>query len=109
MFRKNCPWCNQPISLRQLGRRPYKTKPKWYGITREQQVCPYCANPVKLAGKGLTSVVLVIPLLMVIFLQLFLGKDVIDANTYIPYLLTLAIIGILMAVGLSRFEKDEKH
>lgn len=108
MFSKSCPWCNQPISIRQLGRRPYKTKPKWYGITREQQVCPYCANAVKLAGKSLRLVILVVPLLAVNFLQIFMGKNFIDANTYNPYLLILAIVGILIAFFLSRFDKDEK-
>lgn len=108
MFKKSCPWCSQSISFRQLGRRPYKTKPKWYGITREQQVCPYCANAVKLAGKSLGFVILVAPLLAVNLLQMFMGKDFINANTYNPYLLTLAIIGILIAFFLSRFDKDEK-
>lgn len=108
MFKKSCPWCNQSISVRQLGRRPYKTKPKWYGITREQQVCPYCAGAVKLAGKSLRFVGLAAPLLVVNFLQIFMGKDVINANTYNPYLLILAIIGILIAFFLSRFDKDEK-
>lgn len=108
MFDKSCPWCHQTISFRQLGRRPYKTKPKWYGITREQQVCPYCANAVKLAGKSLWFVGLTAPLLLVNFLQMFMGKAVINANTYNPYLLILAIIGILIAFSLSRFDKDDK-
>ena len=97
MFKKSCPWCDKKIYLSQLGNRPSAVKPKWFQFTRNIQVCPYCANPVKLSGHGLYWLLLLLPFFVGLFSHLIFGNKLINLLGYKYLLLLIGLLGIVLA------------
>lgn len=90
----------------QLGSRPIKSHYQRYQFTRNEKVCPYCANAVKMGGRVATKVVyLMVPLLGLFILDLLFGYD------FFAYWYAEEITGSLAALGfigfywLFKFEK----
>ncbi|MFD2165986.1 hypothetical protein ACFSJY_06865 [Thalassotalea euphylliae] len=80
MLKKKCPWCGEKAALSQLGRRPIKQKPNWYQFSRSVQVCPYCAGAVKLSGKAMWFLILLLPSFLSLIGLLITGYDFLEEN-----------------------------
>ncbi len=108
MFKKSCPWCDKRIYLYQLGSRPSTVRPKWFQFTRNIQVCPYCAKPVKLSGRGLYWILLLLPFFVGLFAQLIFGKELIDLSNYKYLLMPIGIFGIVLAFSSATLAKETR-
>lgn len=106
MLKKPCPWCNKMISNWNVGNRPRTTKPKWYGITRNLQVCPYCCNGVKLGGKAMYGLLAFLPVFLLLPLELVIGTEIIDTTRFRWLFFAMAAGGFLITMLFSFFEKD---
>lgn len=109
MFKKLCPWCAKRIYLSQLGNKQSSVKPKWFQFTRNIQVCPYCANSVKLSGRGLYWFLLLLPFFIGLFAQLILGKEVIDLSGYKYRLMLIGVFGVAVAFLSAHLEKETRQ
>lgn len=103
MFKKYCPWCNEEITPHQLGIR--KQKCKWYRITMNIQVCPYCNNPIKLDAKSMHWLFLMLPLFVYSIIQLVFGKEIFPESPYQEIGCVLAVIGFLRCFFLGKYER----
>ncbi len=108
MLIKKCPWCENKISPYQLGKRLSAVKPKWYQFTVYLQVCPYCNNPVKLAGKGIYGLILVLPVFLALPLEAIIGKSNFNANDFKYVSFGLGTIGILIFLLTTVYQKDNR-
>ena len=97
MFKKSCPWCSKKLYLSQLGNRPPLVKPKWFQFTRNIQVCPYCANSVKLSGRSLYWLLLLLPFFIGLFAQMILGEEAIDPSAFKYLLMLVGVFGMVAA------------
>lgn len=105
MFKKTCPWCNEKTTLNQLGHRPVQTKLKWYQFSRNLQVCPYCANPIKLDGKGLWFMLLALPFAVSLLIELLFGYDALASLGVKHIAMGLFVAGCLCTYYFSTFIK----
>jgi len=105
MIHKTCPWCENKMTLNQLGSRPKDQINKWYQFSRNIKVCPYCAEPVKLGGSAMKLVYLIIPIFGFTFLEVFFEISL--ANYWYIGEITwgLAVIGLIGVYIFSIFEK----
>lgn len=103
VIHKKCPWCNESIGLYQLGRRPARRKPKWFQLSRDTLVCPYCAGAVRLSGKSKWFLLLLLPSFILLLVKLLTGQ------AFMPPWLGwgLFVIGACVAYLFAYFEKDE--
>ena len=106
MLRTKCPWCSHKVSLQQLGSRDRKQKPNWYQLTRPIQVCPYCNNPVKVDPRSLRWLLLMLPLLIVMLLRVFFGRELVPVSPYNEIGFALTVIGLLVTVLTTRLLKE---
>ncbi len=112
MLKKSCPWCEERISFWQLGRRRKKTI-TFLTVRNDLLICPYCANPVKPAGKSLYLLLMLLPFFVFPFLPAFADVKLFDLlpieNEFVimlsGYLFILAIV--IAAFGFSKFVKDK--
>ena len=109
MFKKSCPWCGQRMYLSQLGNKPSVIKPKWYQLTRNIQVCPYCAKPVKLSGRGLYWLLLLLPFFVGLFAQLTLGNAVFNLSGYKYLLMLIGVFGVVFAIASAVLAKETRQ
>lgn len=109
MLKKSCPWCAQKIYLSQLGNKPATVKPKWFQLTRNIQVCPYCAKSVKLSGKGLYWFLLLLPYFIALFAQLILGNDTLNLSVYINVLMLIGVFGVVAAISSAALAKETRQ
>lgn len=108
MFKKSCPWCAERIYLSQLGYKPSAVKPKWFELTRNIQVCPYCAKSVRLSGRGLYWLLLLLPFFIGLFAQLILGKEVLNLSGYKYLLMLIGVLGVVVAFSSAALEKETR-
>lgn len=106
MLNKKCPWCNKKIPPYQLGSRPRKDTYKWFEVRRYHKVCPYCANPVKISGKGLWFFLLITPLGLLFPIYLLTGVKLAAAPFVSESLYGVAVIGILLGLIYSKYDKN---
>ena len=66
----------------QLGKRPSKVPPKWYGLTRHVSVCPYCGGLVKLGQRGQIWLLLTFPFFLLTFISFFGWTEIADSLLY---------------------------
>ena len=107
MLEKKCPWCSKRTTLRQLGRRPVKQKPKWFQFSKSVQVCPYCAGAVKAGGKARWFFVLALPSFLSVMGELFIGFDLLgelNATSIGWALLLIGFCGVYVFVELQKVE-----
>jgi len=109
MFKKSCPWCAKGIYLSQLRNKPSLVKPKWFQFARNIQVCPYCTSSVKLSGKGLYWLLLLLPFLIGLFAQLILGKEVVNLSGYKYLLMLIGFFGMFVAFSSAELEKETRQ
>jgi len=95
--------------LSQLGNKPSATKPKWYQITRNIQVCPYCAKSVKLSGRGLYWLLLLLPFFIGVFAQLTLGKEILNLSGYKYILMLIGVFGVVVAISSAVLGKETRQ
>ena len=107
MLGKKCPWCNEKISISQLGSRPAKPLPKWYQFSRNIRVCPYCAGAVKPGGKGLWFLVLCAPLFISYAIEIFMGINPYVVKYMQESVWVLFLVGMLLTYWVGGFEKNE--
>ena len=108
MFKKLCPWCDKKLYLSQLGNKPSSIKPRWFQFTRNIQVCPYCANSVKLSGRGLYWLLLLLPFFIGLFSQLILGKEIINLSGYKYLLILFGVSGMAIAFSTATLVKETR-
>lgn len=94
------------ISSWNVGNRPRAINPKWYGLTRNLQVCPYCCNGVKLGGKAMYGLLAFLPVFLLFPMELVIRTEIIDTTRFRWLLFLLAAGGFMFAMFFSIFEKD---
>ncbi|MAZ89977.1 MAG: hypothetical protein CL693_20260 [Cellvibrionaceae bacterium] len=109
MLEKICPWCSEPASVNQLGRRPLQKSLKWYQFSRNVQVCPYCAGPVKLGGKAAWFMVLALPAFLSFLTEAFIGFNFLEAMGTTTIGWALFAIDCAAAYYFAVFEKVENR
>jgi len=105
VFKKECPWCLEKVSFKQLGSRPVEQKPKWYQFSISVQVCPYCAGAVKVGGKGLWFLILAVPSFLSIIIELVFKYNFMAEFNLSSISWTLLALGFGGAYLFTKLEK----
>lgn len=107
MLKKKCPWCGEKTVLNHLGRRPLGEKPNWYQFSRSVQVCPYCAGAVKLSGKAMWFLLLLLPSFLSLIGLLLTGYDFLEQYNATTFGWLMFIGGFAGIYVFGRLEKVE--
>lgn len=107
VIHKKCPWCNESIGLYQLGRRPARRKPKWFQLSRDTLVCPYCAGAVRLSGKSKWFLLLLLPSFILLSGELLTGRALLPGGMSAWIGWALFVVGFGIAYLFACFAKDE--
>ncbi len=107
VLKKQCPWCNKKALFNQLGSRPVQQESKWYQFSRSVKVCPHCAGAVKLGGKAVWFMLLVLPSVLSLVIESFTGYDVLKELNVVNVGWVLFSLGCVATYLFAIFEKVE--